>query len=87
MICWPLFLTSTGITIDSRKIEKGQLYFALKGANFDGNKFSKQALEQGAAYAIVDDKALEGIENHIYVEDSLKALQDLSTAYRQKKYS
>jgi UDP-N-acetylmuramoyl-tripeptide--D-alanyl-D-alanine ligase len=46
---YQLFLQSTGITTDTRKIEKGQLYFALKGGNFNGNTFASKAIEQGAS--------------------------------------
>jgi len=71
------------ITTDTRKIEKGQLFFALKGANFDGNKFALEALNQGARYAIVDDKRYEGEKNVIYVANVLETLQKLALHHRR----
>ncbi|WP_299767880.1 UDP-N-acetylmuramoyl-tripeptide--D-alanyl-D-alanine ligase [uncultured Dokdonia sp.] len=77
-----LFLKSTGICTDTRKLEKGQLYFALKGANFNGNLFAKKAIEQGATYAIIDETQGE-LEYTILVEDVLQTLQQLSTYHRE----
>jgi len=77
-----LFLESKGICTDTRKLEKGQLYFALKGANFNGNLFAKKALEQGATYAIIDE-AQENIDHTILVKDVLKTLQELSSYHRK----
>ncbi|GGG28782.1 UDP-N-acetylmuramoyl-tripeptide--D-alanyl-D-alanine ligase [Dokdonia pacifica] len=76
-----LFLQSTGVCTDTRKLEKGQLYFALKGANFNGNHFAKKAIDQGATYAIIDEKQ-ENLDNAIIVEDVLQTLQELSTYHR-----
>jgi len=72
------------ISTDSRNISKGCLFFALKGANFDGNQYAKQAIELGAAYAIIDDfSKAEGIR-YIVVEDVLKTLQQLAHYHRQQ---
>lgn len=81
---YKLYEKSTGVCIDTRKIEKGNLYFALKGENFDGNNFAKRALEQGAIGVIVDDlEVYERIEKDcLFVSDSLKALQDLAMYHR-----
>ena len=49
------FLESTGICTDTRKIEKGCLFVALRGDNFNGNKFTQQALDKGAFKVIIDD--------------------------------
>jgi UDP-N-acetylmuramoyl-tripeptide--D-alanyl-D-alanine ligase len=72
------------ITTDTRKIEQGQIYFALKGANFDGNKFAREALKQGAKYAVVDDVSLDGNPGIILVEDVLSTLQQLALYHRRK---
>ena len=72
------------ITTDTRRIEQGQIYFALKGVNFDGNKFAQEALNQGAKYAVVDDEALAGIQGMILVEDVLSTLQQLALYHRRK---
>ena len=78
-----LFLNNRKITTDTRKIEKGTIFFALKGANFNGNQFAKLAIENGALAAIVDEKEYEDSSKNIYyVKDSLVALQDLARAYR-----
>ncbi|MGI0107646.1 UDP-N-acetylmuramoyl-tripeptide--D-alanyl-D-alanine ligase [Salinimicrobium sp. WS361] len=77
-----LFLTSSGISTDTRKIKEGSIFFALKGENFDANDFASEALNKGAAYAVVD-KPLENNDRFIKVEDSLTALQELATFHRQ----
>ncbi|MEI6900811.1 MAG: UDP-N-acetylmuramoyl-tripeptide--D-alanyl-D-alanine ligase [Bacteroidota bacterium] len=77
-----LFLQFPAITTDSRKIPAGSLFFALKGENFDGNAFAMQALEKGAAKAIVDDARLQGQPGCIVVGDVLNALQELAKFHR-----
>jgi len=72
------------ITTDTRKIEQGQIYFALKGANFNGNKFALDALKQGAKYAVVDDETLKDKSGIILVEDVLSTLQQLALYHRRK---
>lgn len=73
------------ITTDTRKIEEGQIFFALKGANFDGNSYALEALNQGAKYAVVDDTSLESKhKNIILVEDVLTTLQELALYHRRK---
>lgn len=75
------FLESTGICTDTRKLKRGQLYFALKGENFNGNTFAKKALEQGASYAIIDEQQEES-DNTILVIDVLQTLQKLASYHR-----
>ncbi|MFN8237879.1 MAG: UDP-N-acetylmuramoyl-tripeptide--D-alanyl-D-alanine ligase [Chitinophagales bacterium] len=77
------FKTSTGVTTDSRSIKKGQLYFALKGENFNGNLFAAQALEAGAAYAIIDEVACQVNDRCIVVENVLNSLQQLALLHRK----
>ena len=50
-----LFLKSSGVCTDSRKIEKDNIFFALKGANFNGNLFAEQAIQEGCSFAIIDE--------------------------------
>lgn len=76
-----LFLNATGVSIDTRTVKQGDLYFALKGDNFDGNRFASQALASGAQYAIIDDKEFEG-EKTILVKDVLHCLQELGKHHR-----
>ena len=55
------FLKSTGISTDTRQLNDGNLFFALKGPNFDANQWVMKALEAGASFAVADDPALKGI--------------------------
>ena len=77
-----LFLDSTGISTDTRKIKKNSIFFALKGENFNGNKFAAEALEKGAAYAVIDEEVSQQDSKLLKVDDSLKALQDLASFHR-----
>ncbi len=79
-----LFLNSTGICTDSRQVTPGSLFFALKGENFDGNLFAKQALESGAMCAVVDDINICDNERYIHTSDVLKSLQDLAKHHRKQ---
>lgn len=74
------------VSTDSRKCPQGVLFFALKGDSFDGNAFAAQALEQGCAYAIVDEAeyAAGGDERYILVEDVLTTLQQLAHYHRKQ---
>ena len=81
------YLNSTGISTDTRKIEKGNLFFALKGPNFNGNKFADKALEEGAAYVIVDEihaPLSENQEEVVLVGNVLNALQELAQYHRRQ---
>lgn len=78
-----LFLESTGICTDTRKLKKGNLYLALKGDNFNGNNFATKALELGANYSIVDEEPEEENEYIIKVEDGLDTLQKLAAYHRK----
>ncbi|MBO4216264.1 MAG: UDP-N-acetylmuramoyl-tripeptide--D-alanyl-D-alanine ligase [Bacteroidaceae bacterium] len=81
---YELFLQHPTITTDSRDVPEGSMFFALKGETFDGNAYAKMALEQGAAYAVIDEKdyAEEGNERLILVEDVLTTLQQLAKYHR-----
>ena len=77
-----LFLDSTGISTDTRKIKQDNIFFALKGENFNGNTYANQALESGASYAVVDEKEYATNERSILVPDCLEALQKLANYHR-----
>ncbi len=79
-----LFLAHPTICTDTRKITDDCLFFALKGPNFNGNKFAKDALEKGAAYAIIDEEGYKTSDKHIVCDDVLETLQQLSTYHRKK---
>lgn len=78
-----LYLSCGGrVTTDSRSIEGGEIFFALKGENFDGNDYALQALDKGACYAVADRAGLPDRDGLVKVEDSLKALTELATWHR-----
>ena len=77
------------VSTDTRNLPAGCVFFALHGANFDGNKFALQALEQGASLAVIDDpevySQLSTLNSQLFlVEDTLLALQDLARAWRRE---
>ena len=78
-----LFKQSKGVSTDSRTTGKGQLFFALWGENYNGNKFASEALSQGALCAVIDDPLYE-TENTILVDDCLFELQALAARYRKE---
>ncbi|MFC4739408.1 UDP-N-acetylmuramoyl-tripeptide--D-alanyl-D-alanine ligase [Flavobacterium ponti] len=78
------FLECSSVSTDTRKIDKNSLFVALKGENFDANTFTKEALEKGAKYVIIDNKDFYIDERTIIVDDSLKALQELANFHRKK---
>ena len=72
------------VDTDTRNIREKTLFFALKGDNFNGNKFAEKALNLGASYAIVDEKKYQTQENIILVDDVLKTLQHLANYHRRQ---
>jgi UDP-N-acetylmuramoyl-tripeptide--D-alanyl-D-alanine ligase len=75
------------VQTDTRKLQKGDLYFALKGPNFNGNEYAIKALEMGAAYCIVDETIQANaalLERIILVEDVLTSLQALAKFHREQ---
>ena len=84
---YELYKSYPQVQTDTRQLKKGDLYFALKGPNFNGNEFALQALEQGAAYSIVDEpiQAPASLANRILmVEDVLTSLQALAKFHREQ---
>lgn len=77
------FLESTGVNTDTRKLEEGNIFFALKGENFDGNQYAEKALEAGASLAVVDDPSVVTGDNYFLVDDVLTTLQKLATHHRE----
>jgi UDP-N-acetylmuramoyl-tripeptide--D-alanyl-D-alanine ligase len=80
---YSIFIDHPAISTDTRKIIPGSIFFALRGEHFDGNTFALQALQQGAAFAVVSDHSLKD-PRLILVEDALKTLQDLAAYHRKK---
>ena len=81
---YDLFLASAGVNTDTRTIREGQLFFALKGENFDGNDYALQALESGASYAVVCDTVVAEDPRLIKVPDTLRTLKELAAYHRNK---
>ncbi|HZH65155.1 MAG TPA: UDP-N-acetylmuramoyl-tripeptide--D-alanyl-D-alanine ligase [Flavisolibacter sp.] len=79
-----IFLNYPCIQTDTRKLQTGDLYFALKGPNFNGNSFAQIAIEAGAAYAIIDEAQYAVKDKTILVEDVLETLQQLALHHRRQ---
>lgn len=77
------FLVHRKVCTDTRKIESGAIFFALKGDNFNGNLFAKQALEKGCSLAVIDEDMGDDDPRLVMVEDVLSALQSLAHNYRK----
>jgi UDP-N-acetylmuramoyl-tripeptide--D-alanyl-D-alanine ligase len=80
---YSLFRESSGVTTDSRIVGKDQIFFALWGDNYNGNKFAPEALEKGASWAVIDDPLFE-TEKTILVDDCLLELQALAAYHRKE---
>jgi UDP-N-acetylmuramoyl-tripeptide--D-alanyl-D-alanine ligase len=80
---YQLFQKYPIVVTDTRKIVSNSIFFALKGANFNGNQFAAQALEKGATYAVIDEKEYAIDDRFVLVDDVLKALQDLAREHRR----
>ena len=86
---YSLFKGCSGVTTDSRAIAGGEMFFGLKGENFDGNEYALKALELGAEYAVVDEgsvAAASGDTRVIPVPDTLTALQALARHHRENTF-
>lgn len=79
---YQLFLKSTGISTDTRKIKKGNIFFALKGPSFNANLFAEKALEGGASYAVIDESAFKKDDRFLLVKNVLETLQALAKHHR-----
>ena len=77
------FRDAAGVSIDSRTLKSGELFFALTGPNFNGNEFAKQALDKGAIAVIIDEGISITDKRVIHVENTLKSLQMLSNEHRK----
>ena len=75
---------SSQVCTDSRNLVPDCLFVCLKGANFDGNKFAAEVLEQGAKYVITENRELSDNPRAIVVDDALKTLQQLANYHRRQ---
>jgi len=78
------FLRAGKISTDTRNDVSGSIFFALSGANFNGNEYAKYALENGAILAVIDQKEYDLDDRYFFVEDSLETLQELARLHRSK---
>lgn len=78
------YLRYRRVITDSRKVEPGAIYFALKGANFDGNDFVSAALTAGCSLAVTDRPEFNGTDGTYFVADVLEALQKLASMHRER---
>ncbi|NOT50698.1 MAG: UDP-N-acetylmuramoyl-tripeptide--D-alanyl-D-alanine ligase [Chitinophagaceae bacterium] len=83
-VLYELYKKNPSVQTDTRKLKQGDIFFALKGDNFNGNAFAKQAIENGAAYAVIDEKEFEVKDKTILTEDVLATLQQLAKHHRQQ---
>ena len=81
---YKLFQSGCGIATDSRNVKKGDIFFALKGDNFDGNQFASQSLKNGAVLAVVDNQGLPDNPAFFKVADVLETLQQLANLHRKQ---
>ena len=72
------------ICTDSRKADTGHIFFALRGGNFDGNRFAEQALKAGCILAVIDNPVYDRGEKYVLVDDALATLQHLGRLRRQR---
>jgi UDP-N-acetylmuramoyl-tripeptide--D-alanyl-D-alanine ligase len=84
---YKIYLQHPSVQTDTRKIKKGDIFFALKGPNFNGNAFAAKAFELGASYAVIDEPVQDIPSNNaqfIRVDDVLETLQSLAQYHREQ---
>jgi UDP-N-acetylmuramoyl-tripeptide--D-alanyl-D-alanine ligase len=81
---YEIYLQHQSVQTDTRKLKPGDLFFALKGANYNGNQYAKQALSSGAVCCIVDEDCGFEDERIFRVDDVLSTLQELALLHRTK---
>ena len=81
---YEIYKKYASVQTDTRKIKKGDIFFALKGLNFNGNEFVQNAIEAGASYAVIDEKKFEIPDKTILVDDVLTVLQQLANHHRRQ---
>jgi len=72
------------VQTDTRKLKEGDIFFALKGGNFNGNTFVEKALEAGASYAVIDEEQYAVFGKTVLVDDVLTTLQQLAKHHREQ---
>lgn len=78
------FLKHPVVCTDTRDIKQGSIFFALKGDNFNANKFADQALDSGCSLVVIDEEIYKKDERYFLVEDVLTTLQALANYHRKQ---
>jgi UDP-N-acetylmuramoyl-tripeptide--D-alanyl-D-alanine ligase len=81
---YKLFIECSGVSTDTRQVKAHSMFFALKGASFNGNLFARDALDLGAEYAVIDEEKYKVNDKYIMVKDVLTSLQDLANFHRKQ---
>jgi UDP-N-acetylmuramoyl-tripeptide--D-alanyl-D-alanine ligase len=81
---YKIFEANPSVVTDTRKVKEGDIFFALKGPNFNGNIYAKKALELGASFCVCDEKTDADTDKVMYVEDVLTTLQALAKHHREQ---
>ena len=81
---YSIFQQHPKVSTDSRQLPPGCIFFALKGSNFDGNEFAIYALENGAAYSVIDNPIYQTDKRCLLVPDVLESLQQLANHHRRQ---
>lgn len=81
---YSLYKKHPSVQTDTRKLKSGDIFFALKGVHFNGNAFTKQAIADGAAFAVIDEKEFDIPGKTILVDNVLNTLQQLAACHRQQ---
>jgi UDP-N-acetylmuramoyl-tripeptide--D-alanyl-D-alanine ligase len=81
---YSIYLEAPHLQTDTRKLQKGEIFFALKGENFNGNAYAKMALDKGAILAVVDEDPGFTDERLFSVKNVLTTLQELAKYHRQQ---
>ena len=81
---YQLYLQHPSISTDTRRVQPGDLFFALKGEHFNGNLFASQSLDKGASYAIIDEPIHKKDDRCLVVKDVLSSLQELAAHHRNQ---
>lgn len=79
-----IYKLNPSVQTDTRKLKQGDIFFALKGDNFNGNTFAQRAIDNGAAYAVIDETEFDIPGKTILVDDVLKTLQQLARHHREQ---
>jgi UDP-N-acetylmuramoyl-tripeptide--D-alanyl-D-alanine ligase len=78
------FLKTRKVSTDTRQIQEGSIFFALKGDKYNANQFAEEALGKGAALAVIDEKEYKKDERFVLVENVLETLQKLARYHRDQ---